>query len=80
MKLKINGLIDKPLWKNIKCCCVKGNIEKSYPLSDCVSCKCQAQEDSMPRESFKFTIDKGEITIREITIVRDKKMKVFWDG
>jgi hypothetical protein len=83
MKLKINGLMnDKDiLWKKLKCKCDKTDIEKTFPLGDCKHCKCQAQEYSMPRESFKVNehvIDKdGNITkkiivkeIKEITIKR----------
>lgn len=68
MKLKINGLIDKPRWYNIKCKCStkKDDVENQYPISECKHCKFQECEDSMPKESF--IIDKQ--TIKEITIVR----------
>jgi hypothetical protein len=69
------------LWKKLKCKCDKSDIEKTFPLGDCKHCKCQAQEDSMPRESFKInqpvTDKNGKITkvivkeIKEITIDRE---------
>jgi len=87
MKLKINGLMEDSeiLWKKIKCKCDKIDIEKSYPLVNCIHCKCQVQEDSMPRESFKVNdpvIDKdgkstGKTIVREVTeikIVRGKTL------
>lgn len=76
-KLKINGLINKPRWKNIKCSCIKNDIEHSYPLEDCKHCKFQECEDSIPRNCFKINEydNKGKKTVREvqeITIVRGK--------
>jgi hypothetical protein len=83
MKLKINGLMNDNdiLWKKLKCKCDKTDIEKTFPLGDCKHCKCQAQEDSMPRESFKVNeaeIKDGKPTgktikreIKEITIHRE---------
>ena len=84
MKLKINGLMkDKDiLWKKLKCKCDKTDIEKTFPLGNCKHCKCKAQEESMPRESFK--INQPEIKdhkptgktitkeIKEITIHREE--------
>ena len=83
MKLKINNLKDndKILWKKIPCQCVKDDTLNSYPIKDCLHCKYQKCEDSMPRNSFKIieTImdSKGNPTsktkereIKEITIVR----------
>ena len=87
MKLKINGLMEdsKILWKKISCKCHKSDIELKYPLIDCIHCKCQVQEDSMPRSSFKVNqseFDKdGKPTgktivkeVTEITIVRGKTL------
>tara|TARA_R110000751_G_scaffold163540_1_gene269780 strand:+ start:242 stop:544 length:303 start_codon:yes stop_codon:yes gene_type:complete len=83
-KLKINNLMnDKDIaWKKITCKCDKSDIEKCFPIfKDCIHCKCQAQQDSMPREQFTMTyneMDKnkqptGKLlskTIKEITIDR----------
>jgi len=84
MKLKINGLMnDKDiLWKKLKCTCDKSDIQKTFPLGNCKHCKCLAQQNSMPRESFKINelvLDKnGKPTgkfivkeIKEITIDRE---------
>ena len=79
-KLKINGLVNTPRWKNISCCCVKGDIENSYPISDCKHCKFQECEDSLPKENFTVNEynNKGKKTVREvqeITIVRGKRFE-----
>ena len=52
--MKINGLIDKPKWYGIKCCCSKvdGDIEHQHPIGKCKHCQCQQAEDSMPRKDF----------------------------
>ena len=78
--MKINGLIKKALWENIKCCCIKGDIEHTYPLSECKHCKFTECWQSVPKKDFKVNddiIDKnGKITkkqtkiIKEITLVR----------
>ena len=73
MKLKINGLIEKPRWYNINCSCGNKVMDK-YPIKDCLHCKFEAQEKSMPRETFKIKNTKNkEVSIKEITIVRGEK-------
>ena len=86
-ELKINGLIDKPRWYAIKCCCstLEDDDEHKYPLSDCKHCKFQECEDSIPRETFEINDDvydkDGEITkkqtktVTEINIVRGKRFE-----
>lgn len=86
MKFKINGIMnDKDiLWKKLKCKCDKSDIEKTFPLTECIHCKCEAQENSMPRKSFKINeivLDKNnkptnkviQKEIKEITICRGDK-------
>ena len=78
--MKINGLKKKALWENIKCCCIKGDVEHSYPLSECKHCKYNECWLSVPQDDFKvkeseMKNDKptGKIitrTIKEITLVR----------
>ena len=78
--MKINGLKKKALWENINCCCIKGDIEHTYPLSECKHCKFTECWQSVPKKDFKVNddiIDKnGKITkkqtkiIKEITLVR----------
>jgi len=78
--MKINGLKKKALWENIKCCCIKGDIENSYPLKLCLSCKCMECWKSVPQKDFTVNddiIDKnGKVTkkqtrtVKEITLVR----------
>lgn len=68
----------KPRWYDIPCCCIKGDIEHSYPVSTCNHCKFQEQEDSMPRESFEMTFvetdDKGKVIKEETKTI--KKIKI----
>jgi len=82
--MKINGIIEHPRWYNIKCKCDHSSVETEFPIAECLHCKFQAQEDSMPREDFTVKEldidDEGNIletthekTINEITIVRGDK-------
>jgi hypothetical protein len=52
MTFKIEGLIERPLWYGIKCSCDHNSVETEFPIKDCKHCKFQAQEDSMPRDTF----------------------------
>lgn len=81
--MKINGLIDKPRWYDIPCKCNHNSVETEYPISECLHCKFQECEDSMPREDFTIkeneVDENGNVTgtydkiVNEITIVRGKK-------
>lgn len=86
--MKINGLMNHPRWYDIKCRCsdVEGDVENQHPISPCLHCKFQEQEDSMPREDFVVEesdmSEEGvamstthEKTVNEITIVRGKKFQ-----
>jgi hypothetical protein len=84
LDLKINGLIDNPRWKGIACKCNHDNVETEYPIADCLHCKFQECEDSLPRENFtvnQIIVDKnGKDTgktekrvVQEITISRGDK-------
>ena len=81
-KLIIEGLMpdDQIRWKKIKCCCskVEGDVEHQHPIGFCTHCKCQAQEDSMPRQSFEisFSVQNKE-TLKYKTITKTiKKIKI----
>jgi hypothetical protein len=84
LKLKINGLIDEPRWYSIPCKCNHNSVETEYPIAECLHCKFQECEDSLPLDDF--TIKENDVdengniletkhdkTINEITIVRGKK-------
>lgn len=81
--MKINGLIDKPRWYDIPCKCNHNSVETEYPITECLHCKFQECEDSMPREDFTIkeneVDENGNVTgtydkiVNEITIVRGKK-------
>ena len=78
--MKINGLKKKALWENIKCCCIKGDIEHTYPLSECKHCKFTECWQSVPKKDFTVNDDirdkNGKVTkkqtktVKEITLVR----------
>ena len=79
--MKINGLKKKALWENIKCCCIKGDIEHTYPLSECKHCKFTECWQSVPKKDFTVNDDiidikTGKVTkkqtriVKEITLVR----------
>ena len=73
--MKINGLIEKPRWYDIPCICGKNTVNK-FPIKDCLNCKFQLQEDSMPKENFICKDVKGkDRKISEITIVRGSKFQ-----
>ena len=82
--MKINGLIDHPIWYDIKCKCDHSSIETEFPIAECLHCQFQRQEDSMPREDF--VVKENDIdedgnsletthnrTVTEITITRGDK-------
>jgi len=54
--MKINGLIDKPRWYDISCCCGISTQEK-HPIKECLHCKFEQCEKSMPRKDFKVNDD-----------------------
>ena len=72
--MKINGLIDNPLWYDIPCRCDHDSIETEYPIADCLHCKFEEQEKSLPKENFRITENRKNQTttrtVKEITIVR----------
>lgn len=83
-ELKINGLIDHPRWYDVKCNCNHDSVETEFPIADCLHCKFEQQENSLPHENFiikehDFDDEGNDLgtshdkTIEEITIVRGDK-------
>mgnify|MGYP003646544968 FL=1 len=78
--MKINNSLDVAKWESIPCCCTKGDITHSYPLTKCDHCKFSECWQSVPKKDFKVNddiIDKnGKVTkkqtktVKEITLVR----------
>ena len=66
--MKINGLIDKPRWYDVKCCCsvVEGDAEHQHPIGECRHCKFQQCEDSMPRADF--TIKEPDVDVDGVPV------------
>jgi len=88
--MKINNLKKKALWENISCCCKSGDVENSYPLTECNSCKFRECYNSIPKKDFEVNndiIDKnGKVIkkqtkiIKEITLVRGSVEEVVgWE-
>lgn len=82
VKLIIDGLMndEEIRWKKIKCCCskVEGDVEHQHPIGNCIHCKCQEQEDSMPRESFEISFSSKNENDEEYTTVTKtiKRIKI----
>ena len=82
--MKINGTIEKPRWYDIPCKCNHNSVETEYPIAECLHCKFEEAEKSLPKENFTIIesdLDEEgnpletthERTISEITIVRGSK-------
>jgi hypothetical protein len=77
--MKINNTLKIARWENIPCKCDMSNIEKCYPIGDCIHCKCKECWDSVPQKNFKINDfdSKGKLlgikTVKEITLVRGSK-------
>ena len=75
--MKINNKIDDPLWDKIPCTCNHDSVITEYPVVNCIHCKCQRAEDSIPLEDFEINeFDEdgnitGKKTITEITLHND---------
>ena len=76
MTFEIEGLMEHPRWYDVKCTCDHSHTDTEFPIVDCKHCKFQAQEDSMPRESFDITFtnfdDDGNPTSETKTINKIK--------
>ena len=64
-------------WKKIPCVCSQNPalVQEIYPIKNCLHCKFQECEDSIPRVPFNTKYNKKdgsevEKTITEITLVR----------
>ena len=82
--MKVNNIIQNNRWKGISCKCNHDSVETEHPIADCLHCKFQEREDSIPKENFKvkeLVLDKdgkptGETkskTVKEITLIHGDK-------
>jgi hypothetical protein len=78
--MKVNNTIQNNRWKSIKCNCNHDSVETEYPIAECLHCKFQECENSIPKENFKvneLVLDKdgkptGETkvrTVKEINLI-----------
>ena len=73
--MKINGLIDKPRWYDIPCKCNHDSVETEYPIAECLHCKFQECEDSLPRDDFIIK-ENANIKINKNSINRSLFIKL----
>ena len=77
-KLKINDNIENPRWKQIPCSCDHSSVLTEFPIKDCIHCKCELSENSIPKNDFivKSADENGnpvDVTVSEITLNRCDK-------
>jgi hypothetical protein len=72
-------------WTKINCVCSQdpNNVLESYPLKDCIHCKCQESEkDFLEKINYgkEYEVNKykdnkivGKLKVNHVKIVRDKK-------
>lgn len=70
--------VSDPLWKKIPCSCDHSSVLTEFPLKDCIHCKCEKQENSIPKNDFtvkELDENDNEITktITEIKLYRGEK-------
>ncbi len=81
--MKINKTLKHPRWYDIHCCCGI-TTEDKHPIKECLHCKFEACEKSLPKKDFQVcypvfdekgndTGKKETKTISEVTIVRGDK-------
>jgi hypothetical protein len=58
--MKINNIIEDPLWDKIPCSCNHDSVITEYPIAKCIHCKCKAQQDSIPLEDFDYSYNDFE--------------------
>lgn len=78
--MKINNSLKVARWEKIKCTCNHDDIEKCYPIHNCIHCKCEEAWLSVPKKDFKHNdnqhdkdgkvIKKRTKIVKEITLVR----------
>jgi len=78
--MKVNNTIQNKRKKRIEYKCNHDSIETEYPIAECIHCKFQECEDSIPTENFKVNDDvidkktrkvikKQTRIVKEITLV-----------
>jgi len=79
--MKINNSLDVARWEKTICSCNHDDVEKCYPIHNCIHCKCKNQWKSVPKEDFEINVtDKenniiGKKIIQEITLIRGDKLE-----
>ena len=71
-----------PKWHNIPCTCDHSSVLTEFPIKDCIHCKCEKQENSIPKNDFNVNqTDENENiiqkTITKITIHYGNKDEIL---
>jgi len=70
----INDNVNNPKWHKISCTCDHSSVLTEFPIKDCIHCKCELAENSIPSSDFVIKDDNGnDITITKINVVRGNK-------
>ena len=81
--MEIIDNVNNPRWKNIPCSCDHSSVLTEYPIKDCIHCKCEEAENSIPQNNFtiKDRETKQDIIISKIKIVRGNKLQdcIGWE-
>ena len=65
-----------PRWTNIPCCCDHSSVLTEYPMKDCIHCKCEEAEGSIPKNDFTVKdIDGNNVNINKINVIRGNKLQ-----
>ena len=83
--MKINNTLKHPRWYDIHCCCGV-TTEDKHPIKECLHCKFEQAESSLPKEDFKVDcsiydektgeiLEKKSRTVTEVTIFRGSKFE-----
>lgn len=72
--MEIEDNVNNPKWKEIPCTCDHSSVLTKFPIKDCIHCKCELAENSIPKNNFN-SIDKNdnEIVISKIKVIRGSK-------
>lgn len=68
----IDDNVQNPKWELIPCSCDHSSILTEFPLKDCIHCKCDLAEKSIPKNDFviKDPETGDNLTITKIKVIR----------
>lgn len=73
--MEIIDNVNNPKWNLIPCTCDHHSPLTEFPAIDCVHCKCELAENSIPKNDFIIKDENGnDITITKIKVYRGSKI------